>query len=65
MDNLNLENKLYLGQDEVLLVNLCPLIQHANVRIVGSEKVVNVSYTALSNKKEKIIAISLAWLMKE
>lgn len=61
MNVLNLKNKLYLGQNEVLLIDSYPLMRYAKVIIISNKKIVEVSYKALRNEKEKIVPISLAW----
>jgi hypothetical protein len=61
MSALNLKLRLYLGQNEILLIDSDPIMRYARVIIISSQETVEVSYAALSNEREKLVPISLAW----
>lgn len=61
MNVLDLNNKIFFGQYEVLLIDANPMMRYAKILIIDEQKMVEVNYSTLKNKKMVEKQISLAW----
>jgi hypothetical protein len=52
---------MYLGQLEVLLLEVEPVMRYAKVKYIDNGKVVDVCLSSLTKRKDRIMPISLSW----